>query len=148
MKGCWILSEALSASVEMIIWFLSFSLYSICYNIASVFMFWFFGWEACGILAPWPGIKPAPPALEVQSLNHQTTREVPKIHWIFVSMNYLLKQASLTSKLLECYRITLVLEYHMVQVHNNSVFIYITPVFQNNTGMAFFFLGPYLLIIF
>ena len=27
-------------------------------------MFWFFGGEACGILAPWPGIKPAPPALE------------------------------------------------------------------------------------
>ena len=27
-------------------------------------MFWYFGCEACGILAPWPGIKPAPPALE------------------------------------------------------------------------------------
>ena len=27
-------------------------------------MFWFFGLEACGILAPWPGIKPAAPALE------------------------------------------------------------------------------------
>ena len=27
-------------------------------------MFWFFGPEACGILAPWPGIEPAPPALE------------------------------------------------------------------------------------
>ena len=23
------------------------------------FMFWFFGHEVCGILAPWPGIKPA-----------------------------------------------------------------------------------------
>ena len=29
-------------------------------------MFWSFGPEACGILAPWPGIKPAPPALEGQ----------------------------------------------------------------------------------
>ena len=28
------------------------------------FMFWFFGHEACGILAPEPGIEPAPPALE------------------------------------------------------------------------------------
>ena len=28
------------------------------------FMFWFFGCEACGISAPWPGIKPAPPGLE------------------------------------------------------------------------------------
>ena len=27
-------------------------------------MFWFFGSEACGILAPQPGIKPAPPSLE------------------------------------------------------------------------------------
>ena len=27
-------------------------------------MFWFFGQEACGILAPQPGIEPAPPALE------------------------------------------------------------------------------------
>ena len=30
---------------------------------------------ACGILVPWPGIKPVPPAVEVQSLNHWTTRE-------------------------------------------------------------------------
>ena len=28
------------------------------------FMFWFFGPGACGILAPQPGIEPAPPALE------------------------------------------------------------------------------------
>ena len=27
-------------------------------------MFWFFGHEACGILALQPGIKPAPPTLE------------------------------------------------------------------------------------
>ena len=27
-------------------------------------MFWFFGRKACGILAPRPGIEPAPPALE------------------------------------------------------------------------------------
>ena len=32
--------------------------------IASVLCFGFFGREACGILAPWPGIEPAPPALE------------------------------------------------------------------------------------
>ena len=38
-------------------------------------MFWFLGHEACGILAPRPGIKPTPPALE-GSLNHGTTREV------------------------------------------------------------------------
>ena len=31
----------------------------------------------CGILVPQPGIKPMPPAVEVWSLNHWTTREVP-----------------------------------------------------------------------
>ena len=33
---------------------------------------------ACGILVPQPGIEPVPPAVEAQSLNHQTTREVPR----------------------------------------------------------------------
>ena len=32
------------------------------------FMFWFFGHEACGILAPWLGIEPTPPALEGEVL--------------------------------------------------------------------------------
>ena len=40
-------------------------------------MFWSFGPEACGILAPGPGIEPSPPAVEAQSLNHWTAREVP-----------------------------------------------------------------------
>ena len=31
----------------------------------------------CGILAHRPGIKLAPPVLEVRSLNYWTTREVP-----------------------------------------------------------------------
>ena len=35
---------------------------------------------ACGTLAPGPGIKPVPPALESQSLNQWTTREVQK--WV------------------------------------------------------------------
>ena len=32
--------------------------------------------RACGILVPQPGIEPAPPAVEAQSLNHWTAREV------------------------------------------------------------------------
>ena len=32
---------------------------------------------ACGILVPTPGIKAVPPAVEAQSLNHWTAREVP-----------------------------------------------------------------------
>ena len=34
---------------------------------------------ACGILVPWPGIKPMPPAVEARSLNHWTAREVPVV---------------------------------------------------------------------
>ena len=44
-------------------------------------LFKFFFWPgcvACRILVPLPGIKPAPPAVEAQSLNHGTTREVPR----------------------------------------------------------------------
>ena len=36
-----------------------------------------FGHATCGILLPRPGIEPIYPALEVQSLNHRTAREVP-----------------------------------------------------------------------
>ena len=32
----------------------------------------------CGILVPRQGIEPMPPALEARSLNHWTTREVPR----------------------------------------------------------------------
>ena len=40
------------------------NLYWICYNNASVLCFVFFGHEVCGVLVPWPGIEPIPPALE------------------------------------------------------------------------------------
>ena len=43
-------------------------------------LFYFFFWPyhaACGILVPRSGIKPVLPAVEVQSLNHWTAREVP-----------------------------------------------------------------------
>ena len=44
-------------------------------------LFWCFGHEACGILAPWPGIEPALSASEGKILNHWTARDVP---WVFV----------------------------------------------------------------
>ena len=34
---------------------------------------------ACGILVPRPGIEPAPPAVEVRSLNPRTAREFPHL---------------------------------------------------------------------
>ena len=48
------------------------------YFILFYFIFWLHC-TACRILVPWPGIKPVPYALEVQSLNHWTAREVPRI---------------------------------------------------------------------
>lgn len=35
----------------------------------SCFMFWLFGWDACGMLAPRPGVKPAPLAQEGEVLD-------------------------------------------------------------------------------
>ena len=43
------------------------------------FLFWPYH-TACGILVPQPGIEPAPPAVEAQSPNHWTAREVPISH--------------------------------------------------------------------
>ena len=50
----------------------------ICYYKSVPILFYF--WPhcvACGILFPWPGIEPTPPALEAWSPNHWTAREVP-----------------------------------------------------------------------
>ena len=41
-------------------------------------MLWYLGYEA-KILAPWPGIEPAFPALKGEVLTNWTTREVPKL---------------------------------------------------------------------
>ena len=42
----------------------------------SCYLFWEVHPIACRILVPWPEIKPLPPALEVQGLNHWTAWEV------------------------------------------------------------------------
>ena len=50
-----------------------------------LFFFFFNLWlccTACGILVPWPGIEPAPSALEVWRVNHWTAREVLEQSWI------------------------------------------------------------------
>ena len=36
--------------------------------VTILFLFWFFVWESCGILAPLPGVKPTPHALESKVL--------------------------------------------------------------------------------
>ena len=41
---------------------------------------------ACGILVPQRGLKPVFPAVEVQSLNHWTSREVPEVCFSLVTI--------------------------------------------------------------
>ena len=53
------------------------------------YLFHLFFWScrvACGILVPQPGIKPVPPALEAQSVNHWTTRGVPVVCFKYSSV--------------------------------------------------------------
>ena len=42
-------------------------------------MFWFFGREACGTLAPQAGIKPTPPALEGKVLTTGSPGKSPQV---------------------------------------------------------------------
>ena len=52
----------------------------VTFNFLFLFFFFFLPCHTVyGILVPRPGIKPAPPAFKVQSLNHWTAREVPRI---------------------------------------------------------------------
>ena len=48
--------------------------------------FFFFGREACGILAPQPGIEPTPPALEGEVL---TTGPPGKSHFLAFLKNFI-----------------------------------------------------------
>lgn len=59
--------------------------------------FCFFGRAACGILVSRPEIEPSPPAVEVQSPNYCTTREVP-VYIAFDRQLYLHKAGENTTK--------------------------------------------------
>ena len=78
-----LISPSLSLSVQS---FFSYSPPHLCFPQLCLFFFFFFllfghaMWHL-----PRPGIKPTPAAVEVQSLNHWTTREVPKLHLCLVS---------------------------------------------------------------
>ena len=55
------------------------------------FLFLYFLWphlSASRILVTWPGIELAPPALEAQSLNHWTTREVLTCNILYLHVLY------------------------------------------------------------
>lgn len=50
--------------------YLYLTLYQICYNIAFVLRFWFFGPKACKILVLWPEMDPMTSAVRTMSPNH------------------------------------------------------------------------------
>ena len=66
---------------------------------------------ACGILVPWPGIKPVPPAMEAQSLNHWTTREVPNLSVLISNMVTIHKYNLLSKSTVE------ILNFHICCIH-------------------------------
>ena len=53
------------------------TMYNNGFNIFILFIYFWLGCVACGILVPWSGIKPVPPALEAWIHDHWTNREVP-----------------------------------------------------------------------
>ena len=50
-------------------------------------MFWFFGHKTCGILAPWPGIEPAPPALEGEALTTEPSGKSCQMFSMYILSN-------------------------------------------------------------
>ena len=49
-------------------------------------VFWFFGHEACGILATQPRTDPMPPCIGRQSLNYWTAKEVPTGYFLIACL--------------------------------------------------------------
>ena len=64
--------------------------------IEFVTMLGFFGCKACGILAPQPGIKPVPPALEAEV---STTRQPENSLYVFFLSKNLINKTYLTYSL-------------------------------------------------
>ena len=83
-------TDQLSIQVGSLLYFQQY-LFSLVLLPTYIFFFFFFcpHCEAYGILVPQPEIEPAPPAVEVWSLNHCTSREVP-LRTHFCSVNDLI----------------------------------------------------------
>ena len=66
----------------------SIRLFSISVILLGAPTFFFLPYHAaCRIVVSWPEIEPALPAVEVQSLNHWTTREVSKYPYSWVNLD-------------------------------------------------------------
>ena len=65
-------------------------------------MFWFFGREACGILAPQPGVEPTPPALEGEVLTTGPPGKSP--HWLLTKIKLPLTHKGRIWKVFRCHK--------------------------------------------
>ena len=53
--------------------------------IKVLFIYFLTSWH---VELPWPGVEPMPPAVEAQSLNHWTTKEVPPFYFLLVVFQF------------------------------------------------------------
>ena len=86
-------------------------------------------WPHCAarrILVPWPGIKPVPPAVEAQSPNHCSTREVHQPHFkcLIVSCGFCPPKHRSTTK---CFYSQ---QLHLAQINSlvKCVFLFIEEI--------------------
>ena len=67
-SGCYLKLSAFFQSISFLFFF-SFHFFKVFIRFVTILLlFWFFGHEACGVLAPRSGIEPAPLALEGEVL--------------------------------------------------------------------------------
>ena len=100
-------------------------------------MFWLFGCKACGILAPWPGIELAPPALKGKVL---TTGLSGKSLGPLLIMKEMLKpkwKLPLLSLWSEKCKMRLLVTCHKAQTHFTRLQLPMTDIFQ--AGIRKFF---------
>ena len=57
------------------------------WRLFNLFIYFWLCLKACGILVPHPGLEPTLYALQVQSLNHWTAREVPSVTLLMLLTN-------------------------------------------------------------
>ena len=91
-------------------------LYWICYNTVSVFVFWFSGCEARGILAPQPGTEHTPLRWR-RNLNPWTARGVPRL--LFQTVLFTL---CMPVNFPNYFRFWVLILLHFVRKHNCDLF--------------------------
>ena len=98
---------------DTLIFMFHFEIYFNSFKKTYLFIYLFSHHMACGILFPQPGIKPVPPAVEGQSLNHWTTRDFPLKFFVclFVCLFF---EVSLTYNKLHTYKVYYLVSFKLM----------------------------------